>query len=245
MKIKLIYILIPFILLSSCITDKKKEDVKNINPVITLQTIAAFKSAELIYGDEWKLIFRKFDDAQYILFYTDINKINSSKDRLIITSDNKLITNPEYVNLRFSINYDEETALDPVTGENAIVNRLITFERSPGDRFAAAGFDDDTKADDFILRLKENVKNDSVAEISEMISYPLNTVIKKKRVKIINAESFIKDYDIIFNSKVKKSILNQYAADVKAGPKGLSIGTGEVLINRVNGKIYITSINNQ
>ncbi|PKL18886.1 MAG: hypothetical protein CVV49_03790 [Spirochaetae bacterium HGW-Spirochaetae-5] len=244
MKHLILYIILPVLLLTSCSGSVKKEDLTDKQPEIILQTAAAFKSAEHIYGDDWKLIFRKIDDCQYIIFHTDINTINSFRDKLILSDGNSAFTNHDFVNLRFNVNYTEETSPDPVTGENGIINVLSSIERCSSDRFAAAGFEDDTAVEDFILNLKKYVKTDSTLEISNMISYPLNITNRKSRIKINNPESFIKDYNIIFNKKVKNSIINQPLADVMASSKGLMIGAGEILINKVDSKIHITSINN-
>ncbi len=244
MKTKLIYIIIISIVISaSCSGNSRKDEIKNINPEKTMQTIAAFKSAEQIYENEWKLIFRKIDDCQYILLYTDISKINMVRDTLIVSSENTLSTNPDFVNLRFNINYVEETALDHLTGENAVVNRLKDISRSQSERFMVAGIDNDILVDDFILNLKKYIKKDSIIEISNMLYYPLNVVLNKKKIKINDPESFIKKYHNIFNKRVKDAILKQLPADVKAGSKGIMIGTGEIWIKFAEDKILITSIN--
>jgi hypothetical protein len=244
MKNKLIYTIIISILISaSCSGNSRKYEITNINPEKTLQAVAVFKSAEKIYEDEWKLIFRKIDDCQYIIFYIDIKKSTMVRDNLIILSENTLTTNPDFVNLRFSINYIEETALDHLTGENAVINRLKDINRSQSERFIITGIDNDILVDDFILNLKKYIKNDSIMEISGMLSYPLNAVLKKKKIKINNPETFIQQYNNIFTKRVKDAILKQSPADVKAGTKGIMIGTGEILINHTNNKILITTIN--
>ena len=235
----------PFIISLSCSNNKVKNDFKKIDQEIAFQTVAAFKSAEHIYENEWKLIFRKLDDCQYILFYTDINKLNTFRDNLVISSENGYVTNPDFVNLRFNIYYSEETAFDTITGENAIINRLKNINRSQSDRFAKAGFENDVQVDDFIINLKKFVKNDSVLEISNTISYPLNLTINKKKKQISDPKSLVNEYTNIFNKKVKNAILNQPIADVKVSVKGIIIGNGEILINRVEDKICITSINTQ
>lgn len=244
MKRILIYIIIPVLITVSCSGNLKKNGDPDLKPEAILQTLAAFKSAEPINEKRCKLIFRKIDDCQYIIFYTDISTIKNFKENLILSDGNSIKTNHDFVNLRFKVNYTEEISPDQSTGENAVINRLKNIERSPSDRFAAAGFNDDTKADDFILNLKKYVKTESPSEISNMISYPLNITNKKNKFKITNPETFIKDYDIIFNSKVKDSIINQPLADIMASSKGLKIGTGEVWINITDNKINITTIKN-
>jgi len=244
MKRIFIYIIIPVLLTASCSGNLKKNGDQDLKPEAVLQTLAAFKSAEPVNEKRCKLIFRKIDDCQYIIFYTDISTIKTFKEDLILSDGNSIITNHDFVNLRFKVNYTEETSPDQSAAENTIINKLKSIERSPSDRFASAGFNDDTKADDFILNLKRYVKTESSSEISAMISYPLNITNKKNKIKITDPETFIKDYDIIFNSKVKDSIINQPLADIMASSKGLMIGTGEVWIKIIDSKINITSIKN-
>ncbi len=244
MKNIILYIIIPVLFLISCSGNIKKDEPENTKPETILKTVAAFKSAEYVNGNEWKLIFRRVDDCQYIVLYTDISKIGSFKDKLVLTDGNSNFINHDYLNLRFSIYYTEESSPDPATGKLIIFNKLKNIERSPSDRFAVAGFENDISVEDFILDLKKYVKTDSTSEISNMILYPLNVKNKKNRIRINNPESFIKDYKIIFNKKVKTSILDQPLADIMASSKGLMIGAGEIWISIVDSKIHITSINN-
>lgn len=244
MKKIFIYIVLPVLITASCSSNLKKNGNQDLKPEALLQTVAAFKSAEPINENRCKLIFRKIDDCQYIVFYTDISTIKTFKENLVLSDGKSIITNHDFVNLRFKVNYTEETSPDQSVEQNAIINKLKSIERSPSDRFAAAGFIDDTKADDFILNLKKFVKTESPTEISNMISYPLNITNKKNKIRITNPEKFIKEYDAIFNRKVKDSIINQPLADIMASSKGLMIGTGEVWINIIDSKINITSIKN-
>ncbi len=245
MKNKYLYILIVIITALSCSGSNRKNQIDSMKPELTIQTAAAFKSAEHLYDNEWKLVFRKLDDSLYILFYADINKMKMYKDELVTSSENGYITNPDFINSRFYVNYTEEKITDPLTGENIIINRLKGIIRAKSDRYSGAGIDDDISADNFILDLKKYVKTGSSGEIAEMISYPVIAVINKRKQRISSPEMLIKEYDNIFNSKVKNSVINQSLADITASSKGLKIGTGEIWIKNVNGNILITSINNQ
>lgn len=242
MKTKNLSIFLSLVIFISCSGNNKKAEIKKINSENTIQTIAVFKSAENIHENDWKLIFRKLDDCQYILFYTDIKTLNSYKDNLVSFSENTSLANPDFVNLRYNINYIEETVPDPLTGENIVINRLIDINRIQSDRYTVAGFDNDTVVDDFLIDLKKRVRNDSVLEISEMIYYPLTVINNHKRLKITDQKLFVKDYNRIFNKKIKSIVLSQQIADVKASSDGLIFGKGEILINPVDGKISITTI---
>ena len=242
MKLRLLYIFLSLLIVSSC-SSVSKTSKNGGNPELTHQTVAAFKSAEQINENQWQLIFRKLDDCEYILFHADLQKLESLKDKLIIPLDNTYAANPDFINMMFSINYKEDTSLVQVTGESAVVKILKDIRRYPSDRFAAAGFTDDTAADDFILNLKKNVAGDSIDEISKMISFPLDAVIRKKKFKIKDPDAFAKDYNNIFSEKLKNVILSQPLADIQASPKGIIIGSGEILIRKIEDKIFITSIN--
>jgi len=243
MKIKLLYISISLFLALSCSKNVRNDEIKSANQEISLQTIAVFKSAEQVDQHEWKLIFRKLDDCQYIMFYADIRKLNDYCDILVKSSINTYSLNPDFINLRFDIKYTEESFINQATGDKILLNRMKDISRAKSDRFLGAGFDNDVQADNFIMNLKKYIQSDSIHEISEMISYPVITVIRKKKLKISEPGEFVKDYNIIFNDRVKKTILDQPLSDIKANSKGLIIGSGEICINRIDNRILITSIN--
>jgi len=244
MNIKTFYILTLIIIAAACSGNSRKDENKNTIPALTFQTSSVYKNAEFVKENQWKLIFRKLDDCQYIVFLTDTVKINTLKDTLIIPSGNSYTTNPDFINFRFNIEYTEDSVIDPVTGENTIINKIIDISRSQSSRFYDAGFTDDTEADNFIINLKKYVKIDSAFEISKMIFYPQYAVINKKKLKLSDPEIFINNYSRIFNQKIKNAIINQTLADIKSGSKGLVLGTDNIRISRVDNKIYITSINN-
>lgn len=206
------------------------------------QTLAVFKSIEQSGSEEYRLIFRKLDDCQYIIFTADLKKIEAS-DIIIKGVGGEIIANNDYINFRYKIEYIQEPAYDSLTAEKININRLISLNRASSDRFSEAGFQSDLPVYDFIVSFKQSVLLDSSDSIAQMINYPIHTVIKKKKIKISRPEEFIKYYHSIITKKIRESILNVRLADIKSTPKGLVIGDNEVLIKMIDDRIQIVSFN--
>ncbi len=210
------------------------------------QTSAVFKNAEIIFGDEWKIIFRKLDDYQYILFSNSVEELNSFRYRFIVTDENmKFTVSPDYMNVRFDIDYIETTVPDPLTGESVTINRIVNITRTPGDRYSAAGIASDVEADEFIMNLKSLLRNNSAGELAANISYPVTVYVNKKKTKITDQQTLVKYYGQVFNSKVSNALLSQSLGDIQADSRGLIIGRGELRIALVEGRLMITEINNR
>ena len=240
-----IYIII--LLLISCKSDtvKVKQPVETSGYIIQ-HTSAVFKNAELIYGDEWKVVFRKLDDSQYIIFSNSVDELKLFSFSFINPDDKGIYrVSPDYMNIRFEIDYIETAMPDPVTGESIAINRIVNIIRIPGERYSSAGISSDVAADDFILKLKALVRGNDAVALSGMISYPVTVFINKKKTQVTDAEMFIKFYGQIFNTKVTEALLAQSLGDVQADSKGLVIGKGEIRIAMVNGVFLITEIRNR
>lgn len=235
------------VLLVSCKSDtaKIKKPVERSGYIIQ-HTSAVFKNAELIFEDEWKVVFRKLDDSQYIIFSNSVNELKLLSYSFIIPDDKGIYSvSPDYMNIRFEIDYIETAMPDPVTGESIAINRMVNITRVPGERYSAAGISSDVEADEFIVRLKGFVRVDDAVSISGMISYPVTVFINKKKTRVTDAEMFVRYYGQIFNTKVINTLLAQSLGDVQADGKGLVIGKGEIRIALVNGAIMITEIINR
>ena len=240
---KIYALLIAVVLLSSCSDQNIKKTTLTEAPVVKTVT-AAFKSAEWIFEDEWNLIFRRLDNCQYIVFSSNAQSLSSLPYRFITMIKDEIKANPDYLNLMFQITYMTKTLPAPATGIMTEQNIITSIEQIKSGKFNIAGIKNDLEAHDFILSLKEFVKEDNVSKISSMISFPLKVYVNRKKMTIKNDWSFIKYYNQIFNTKVKASIIHQPLADIFANSKGLMIGRGEIWINMVSGRILITAINN-
>lgn len=245
-KVK-IFIYIIAVLLVSCKSDtaKIKKPVEKSRYVIQ-HTSAVFKNAELIFEDEWKIIFRRLDDSQYIIFSNSVNELKLFSYGFITPDDNGLYrVSPDFMNIRFEIDYIETSMPDPLTGESIAINRIVNITRIPGDRFSIAGISSDIEADDFIMKLKSMVRGNDAAAISAVVSYPLTLFINRKKTQVTGAEMFIRYYGQIFNTRVTEALLAQSLGDVQADSRGLVIGKGELRIAPVNGILLVTEIRNR
>jgi hypothetical protein len=205
-----------------------------------------FKNAELIFGDEWKIIFRKLDDSQYIVFSNSVDELKLFSFGFIYCTESSVCrVSPDYMNIRFEIDYIETSMPDPVTGESIAINRIVDIKRIASERYAAAGISSDVEADEFIMRLKFLAREDDAASIAGVISYPVTVVINRKRTQVRDAEMFVKFYGQIFNTKVTDALLMQALGDIKADSKGLIIGSGKIRIAPVDGVLMVTEIINR
>lgn len=210
------------------------------------ETTAAFKNIKQIDNDNWLLVFRRIDNCRYILFPVDNLQLFSFPYDFILLHEDVPKTNINYINIKFNISYiSDKDSEAPDNGEDSeTYGKLIKLERSETDRFKAAGFNRDLDAENFIMLIKDMVRNDEREYISALINYPLTVTINKKKIKISGKNQFINNYHYIFNKKVKDSLLQQPLADIQANSKGIMIGSGELWINMVNSRIMITAVNN-
>lgn len=226
-------------------TPKIKKPVETSGYVIQ-HTSAVFKNAELIFGDEWKIIFRKLDDSQYIVFSNSVDELKLFSFGFISCGESPVCrVSPDYMNIRFEIDYIETSMPDPVTGESIAINRIVNITRISGERYAAAGISSDVEADEFIMRLKSLVRDDDATSVAGMIKYPVTVVINRKKTRVTDAAMFVKFYGQIFNTKVTDALLMQALGDIKADSKGLLIGSGEIRIAPVDGVLMVTEISNR
>jgi len=235
------------LLLISCKSDtaKIKQPVETSGYIIQ-HTSAVFKNAELVFEDEWKIIFRKLDDSQYIIFSNSVDELKLFSCSFIYPGDDGVYrVSPDYMNIRFEIDYIETAMPDPLTGESIAINRIVNVIRISGERYTAAGISSDVEADDFILKLKSLVRDNDAAALAEMVSYPVAVFINKKKTQVTDAGMFVRYYGQIFNTKVTEALLAQSLGDVQADSRGLVIGKGEIRIAPVNGIILITEIRNR
>jgi len=245
MKVLNYLILAALILSTACTAAKTYHESETVEqPAET--TTAAFKNIKQIDNDNWLLVFRRIDNCRYILFPLDNLQLFSLPYGFILKQDDVPITNIDYINLKFDISYiaDKNTAGPENDEGSETYAKLIKLERSETGRFKAARFERDRDAENFIMLIKDMVRNDEKESISALISYPLIVTIRKRKVIITGKDEFINNYYYIFNKKVKNSLHKQPLADIQGNAKGIMIGTGEIWINMVNSRILITAVNN-
>lgn len=242
---KLVLIYIISALLISCKSETVTQADETTGYIIQ-HTSAVFKNAELIFGNEWKVVFRRLDDSQYIIFSNSVEELNLFSFNFIVPDD-KGVYNvcPDYMNVRFEIDYIETAMPDPVSGESISIYRIVSITRVAGERYSAAGITSDIEADDFIIMLKILVRNNDASAISQMISYPVTVYINRRKTQVTDAEMFIKYYGQIFNTKVTDALLSQSLGDVQVDGNGLVLGRGEIRIALIDGRIMVTGIKNR
>ncbi|MBE5253852.1 MAG: hypothetical protein QRY16_15875 [Enterobacterales bacterium endosymbiont of Blomia tropicalis] len=101
---------------------------------------------------------------------------------------------------------------------------------------------------DFLNALQHAVASNDKAAVASLVEYPI-TINKKK---ITTSSAFIKNYDNILNSNVKKAIANQKYEDLFVRDQGIMIGDGQVWASGIcqdsdqacqNAPVKITAIN--
>lgn len=119
-----------------------------------------------------------------------------------------------------------------------------------GKRYSIIGFSD-KEVIKFASNIQESLIKDNKKVFAKFIAYPIDVKINGKKIKIKNEEDFIKNYDKIFNTNLKKAIIstnplfmfvNQYG--VRLGENGYNVWfTG---IQKKSKKCYllIYAINN-
>lgn len=121
-----------------------------------------------------------------------------------------------------------------------------------GKRYAVAvGKISDEDVEKFASKIQSYIINNNKEKLAGEISYPINVKINDKTIKIQNKAEFIKNYDLIFNSKYKQAMTNAFTKYMFANYKGVMFGEGqynmwinEITSNNGTSKLMITAINN-
>lgn len=245
MRVLIQLLITALLLFTACTTTKTFHDSERSEQPAE-ETTAAFKNIKQLDNENWLLVFRRIDNCRYILFPVDNLQLFSFPYDFILLHDAAPKINIDYINTKFDISYicDKNSEETENAEDSETFAKLIKLEKAETGRFKAAGFDRDMDAENFIMLVKDMVRNDEKEYISELISYPVTVTIKKKKIKISGKNEFIKNYHYIFNKKVKDSLLLQPLADIQGNSSGIMIGTGELWINMVNSRIMITAVNN-
>jgi hypothetical protein len=85
-----------------------------------------------------------------------------------------------------------------------------------------------TAARAFLAQLQAAVQSNNKAEVAGMISYPLLILRDGKRTRIARKEALLSNYDRVFTTPVRDSILRQTAQCLFGNSSGAMVGGGEV-----------------
>lgn len=114
-----------------------------------------------------------------------------------------------------------------------------------GERYLAAGFDDEKVVDDFISRFRQSVLDDDVGRVASMLRYPVRVLIHGKHVTIRDAESLRREYDRIFRPPFVDRIRMSPPCHLFARDQGVMLGNGEVWVAPVDKRPAVVALNNQ
>jgi hypothetical protein len=119
---------------------------------------------------------------------------------------------------------------------------------SAENKFSVAGFEDPDRVIRFLNELQDSVKNNKKRHIATLILFPFKATVTGKDIEIDSMDKFLKNYDQIFNLKVRNAVLNEKLETLSVNSNGIMIGRGEIWFTSyiINDKkiTAITTINN-
>lgn len=108
----------------------------------------------------------------------------------------------------------------------------LTLESETGgtleNRYSAAGAADDGLVDRNARRFWEAVKRGDKQTVASLVKYPITIYTKKGYTKIRNAESLIRNYDVIFTPDYVDAISKAVPKNMFVRDQGIMLGSGEV-----------------
>lgn len=178
---------------------------------------------------------------QVYIYNKDID-INGSKVGDKISSFKKAFGKPlnveefspymnfEYNNKLLSIYYNlktEETYGVYIMDKSGYSSEFIEHKNN---RYAVCGIKDPIKFEKTFNTLKELVAKDKKEKVAEYVLYPINVYNDENgtKLEIKNKEDFIKNYDKIFNKKVKEAFINQNVKETFVNYQGVMVNNGEI-----------------
>lgn len=90
----------------------------------------------------------------------------------------------------------------------------------------------------FLKKLKNWVKNDEREMVASIISFPMY------HPAIASKQAFLEQYDVYFNTKVKKALENQKLNQIYRSNQGVMLTKGELWFKQTADGFKITFINN-
>lgn len=100
------------------------------------------------------------------------------------------------------------------------------------------------KARAFLADLQASVRADDRQRVALMCRFPLLVGLDGRSRRVRNRSEFVKDYDRIITSSMKKAIANQIPECLFANWQGVMIGRGEVWFEEEkNGSLKIKTLN--
>ena len=133
----------------------------------------------------------------------------------------------------------EESITDPLVLTSAEMKDDSVFaDGSIPTSWENAGFSDPISVKEFIKKIQYWVANNQKDSVAAIIAYPLRKPVIK------NQESLLKNYESVFNDKVKKALLEQNLSQLFRNAQGVMVGNGDLWINETPRGLKIIAINN-
>jgi len=102
------------------------------------------------------------------------------------------------------------------------------FSRLEAQRFAVAGFDDDSVAVSFFRDLRLAVQHDDHAAVAAFIRFPLLVNDRAGHTEVRDAQAFLAQYATIMTPNVRNAVLAQSPDSLFANWQGVMIGRGQI-----------------
>jgi hypothetical protein len=121
-----------------------------------------------------------------------------------------------------------------------------TAPMQPSNKYEVTGIQDAAAAEKFFGDLQAAVAKDDRSKVASMINYPLFVQISGRKVKLQKSADVLKQYDVVFNHRVKEAVAQQKVEELFVNWQGVMIGNGEIWFNQLSNskKVRITAINN-
>ncbi|WP_353095616.1 hypothetical protein [Tissierella praeacuta] len=115
-------------------------------------------------------------------------------------------------------------------------------EMKPGEIYSGHSKEE---IEDFAKRVVELIQNDESHDLAEIIQYPLNANLDEQKIYIKDKETFLENYNLIFNDKFKLKIKDVYTKNIWSNSVGFIIGNGDIWFanDSSDGKLKIIVIN--
>lgn len=146
------------------------------------------------------------------------------------------------------INNEKQVDADSLSAENSSVKNESTddeinddpvyVQKAKPSNWIDVGVTDSVGFKEFLKKLKTWVKNDEREKVASVISFPMyHPAIASKQV-------FLDQYDVYFNTKVKKALENQQLNQIYRSNQGVMLTKGELWFKQTTDGFKITFINN-
>ncbi|OPA75279.1 hypothetical protein BVG16_22035 [Paenibacillus selenitireducens] len=128
-------------------------------------------------------------------------------------------------------------------GTNISMQRVKNTPKAAVNPYEVAGIDDPAALHKYIGKLQQAVAKNNRKAVAALMSYPLQVNKQGKSKLIQSKKQFMKNYDHIMTSQVKKKLLAQQLDQLFVNSEGVMIGDGEMWISQFGKTIAVYAMN--